>query len=318
MRHFFLLLILFPTVASAQQIPRDTSFTVYSAFMKEKKNFPEIEIAEPKLPKGVLAKEDVVFSSPGKRDLHLDVFYPAEKSKKGYPGVILIFGGGWKSGEKSMSVPMAQQIAAKGYVTAAVEYRLSPEIQYPAAVHDVKAAIRFMRAHAADYNLDKSKIAVHGVSAGGQLAALVGTTNGVKKLEGIEGYTEQSSDVQAIIDIDGVLAFKHPESAEGQVAGEWLGGTYEQKPQIWEEASALTHAGKNTPPILFINSSLPRFHAGRDDMIKKLNAHGIYSEVHSFPNTPHPFWLFHPWFEPTVNYTIEFLDKVFKNGKKHK
>jgi acetyl esterase/lipase len=316
MRYLLLSLIAFSTVAAAQQIPRDTSFTVYSAYVKEKKSFPQIKIAEPKLPNGVLAKENVVFSSPSNRDLHLDIFYPPEKTKKGYPGVMLLFGGGWKSGDKSMSVPMAQQIAGKGYVAVAVEYRLSPEIQYPAAVHDVKAAIRFIRAHADDYNLDKTKIAVHGVSAGGQLAALVGTTNGIEKFEGNGGYPKQSSDVQAIIDIDGILAFKHPESAEGQVAGEWLGGTYEQKPEIWEEASALTHTGKNTPPILFINSSLPRFHAGRDDMIKKLNAFGIYSEVHTFPNTPHPFWLFHPWFEPTVNHTVRFLDKVFARNAK--
>ncbi|MDB5250529.1 MAG: lipoprotein [Segetibacter sp.] len=320
MKKLLLILTLTANICIAQQpnIPRDTSFTVYSAYNKEKKKFPQIEIAEPKMPGGVLSKENIVFSSPGNRDLHLDVFYPQATSKKGYPGVILIFGGGWKSGDKSMSVAMAQQIAAKGYVAVAVEYRLSPEIQYPAAVHDVKAAIRFMRANAKDYNLDKSKIAVHGVSAGGQLAALVGTTNGNKKLEGNEGHLEQSSDVQAIIDIDGVLAFKHPESAEGQVAAEWLGGTYEQRPKIWEEASALTHVGKNTPPTLFINSSLPRFHAGRDDMIKKLNAHGIYSEVHTVPDTPHPFWLFHPWFQPTVDYTVRFLDKVFKKGKKRK
>ena len=63
--------------------------------------------------------------------------------------------------------------------------------------------------------------------------------------------------------------------------------------------------------MLFINSALPRFHAGRDDLIRLLDRQGIYSEVHTFPDTPHPFWLFHPWFEPTAEYTIAFLDKVF-------
>jgi acetyl esterase/lipase len=121
--------------------------------------------------------------------------------------------------------------------------------------------------------------------------------------------------VQAIIDIDGILAFHHPESAEGKVAAEWLGGTYEEKPGVWQDASALTHVSKNTPPCLFINSSNPRFHAGRDDMIKKLNDFGIYSEVHTFPDTPHPFWFFHPWFDPTVKYIVDFLDKVFKKEK---
>ncbi len=133
-----------------------------------------------------------------------------------------------------------------------------------------------VRANDKKYNLDKSKIAVHGVSAGGQLAALVGTINGIKKFEGNGGNAKQSSSVQAIIDIDGILAFKHPESAEGKIAAEWLGGTYEEKPGVWTEASALTHADKNTPPCLFINSSNTRFHAGRDDMIKILEGFGIF------------------------------------------
>jgi pectinesterase len=313
MKHLLFISILFSSFATAQKtIPRDTSFTVSSAFIKERKKYPFIEVVQPSTPKGVLSKEDVVYSSIGDRQLHADVFYPAKKSKQGYPGVLLIFGGGWKSGDKSMSVPMAQRLAAEGYVAVAVEYRLSPEAQYPAAIHDIKAAIRWMRANASKYNLDKTKIATHGVSAGGQLAALVGATNGIKKFEGKGGNAKQSSAVQAIVDIDGILALKHPESAEGKVAAEWLGGTYEQKPEVWQEASALTYARKNTPPILFIQSQYPRFTAGHKEMIKKLDEYGTYSEVHKIPGTPHPFWLFHPWFEPTMKYTIDFLNKVFK------
>jgi pectinesterase len=313
MKNLLLLIILVSWGASAQKvIPRDTSFTVYSAFVKERKKYPFIEIAQIAPTKGISSKQNIVYSKVGERKLAADVFYPAKKNKQGYPGVLLIFGGGWKSGDKSMSVPMAQRLANEGYVAVSIEYRLSPEATYPAAVHDVKAAIRWMRANAGRYNLDKRKIAVHGVSAGGQLAALVGATNGMKKFEGQGGNPKQSSAVQAIIDIDGLLAFKHPESQEGQVASEWLGGSYEQKPQVWHEASALTHAGKNTPPILFIQSQYPRFTAGHKEMMKKLEEHGIYSEVQKLPDTPHPFWLFHPWFEPTMKYTLQFLDKVFK------
>ncbi len=72
------------------------------------------------MPKNIESKENMIYSSAGKRDLRADVFYPARKSKKGYPAVILLFGGGWKSGDKSMSVPMARQIAAKGYVAVAL------------------------------------------------------------------------------------------------------------------------------------------------------------------------------------------------------
>lgn len=293
-------------------IPRDTSFTVYSAFIKEQKKYPQISIAEPVMPKGVTSKRNVVYSSPGNRSLYADIFYPAKRSGKKYPGVVMIFGGGWRSGDRSQNIPMAQQLAAKGYVAVTIDYRLSLEAAYPAAVHDVKAAIRWLRANASAYNLDANKIATLGMSAGGQLAALVGSTNGNNNLEGTNGNTKYPSAVQAIVDIDGILAFKHPESQEGKVAAEWLGGSYDEKPEIWKEASPLTYAGKNTPPMLFINSSLPRFHAGRDDMIRKLNEAGVSSEVHTLPNTPHPFWLFHPWFQPTVNFTVDFLNKVFK------
>lgn len=315
MRKIILILILLTEVAGAQPalIPSDTSFTVYGTYLKERKTRPFIQIAQPVVPQGVKTKENIVYSSVGNRDLHADVFYPAKKTKKGYPAVVMLFGGGWKSGDKSQNVPIAKQLAGKGYVAVTIEYRLSPEAQYPAALHDVKAAIRWLRANAKNLHADKSKVATLGMSAGGQLAALAGTTNGITKLEGNGGNTKQSSDVQAIIDIDGILAFHHPESAEGKVAAEWLGGTYEEKPDIWKEASALTYVSKNTPPCLFINSSNPRFHAGWDDMIKELNGLGIYSEVHTFPDTPHPFWFFHPWFEPTVKYTLEFLDKMFKN-----
>ncbi|MCU7547798.1 alpha/beta hydrolase [Chitinophagaceae bacterium LB-8] len=304
--------LMIPVLVTAQSIPRDTSFTVYGTYIKESKGRPYIRVAQPAMPEGVKSKENIIYSTMGNRELSADVFYPAKKSKKGYPAVVMIFGGGWRSGDKSQNVPIAQQLAAKGYVAMTIEYRLSQEAQYPAAVQDVKAAIRWLRANAKQYNIDKSKIATLGMSAGGQLAALAGTTNGIAKFEGPGGNAKQSSDVEAIVNIDGTLAFHHPESVEGKAASEFLGGTYQEKPEVWEEAAPLNHTGKHTPPIIFINSSIPRFHAGRDDMIRILDKYGIYHEEHTLPDTPHPFWFFHPWFEPTVNYTVQFLDKVFK------
>lgn len=313
----FLLISLSMGVACAQEstFPRDTSYTLQSAYQKHQKKYPFIKPVEARLPKGVASKEDMVYRKLGNRALHLDLFYPKKDSEKTYPGIVLIHGGGWRTGDKSLAIPMAQQLAARGYVTVAVEYRLSLETPYPAAVHDIKAAIRWLRAQSGSVPLDTSKIAVYGTSAGGQLAALVGTTNGMEKLEGAGDYAHHSSAVQAIVDVDGILAFKHPESEEGSMAAQWLGGSYEEVPENWKEASALTHVGENTPPILFISSSIPRFHAGKADMIKVLEAENVYYETYSVPDTPHSFWLFHPWFKPTLQYTTDFLDKVFKHEK---
>ena len=304
---------------SAQVLaPRDTSFTVYSAFVKAQKKYPDISTARPPMPATIRAQNNLTYCTIGSRNLQLDVFHPKTKRKKGYPAVLFIHGGGWRSGDRSQHVPMAQQLAAKGYVTVTAEYRLSTEALYPAAVTDLKAAVRWMRAQGKTYNIDTTRIAVWGFSAGGQLAALLGTTNGDAQLEGTTCHTRHSSSVQAIVDVDGTLAFIHPESGEGNdsngpsAATYWFGASKTEKPELWHQAAALNHVTRTTPPIVFINSSVDRMHAGREDMIKQLDSLGIYHETHTFPDTPHPFPLFNPWFKPTLNYTAAFLSKVFK------
>jgi pectinesterase len=277
----------------------DTSYTILSTFLKDKKKFPFIQIAKIEPNKRVSEEKDIVYKIIESRELHLDVFY--NKIKYPNPAVVLVHGGGWKSGNKSQMESLGIAIAAKGYSCFAVEYRLSPEAQYPAAVLDIKKSIEFIRTNALKYNVDVSKIAILGCSSGGQLAALIGTTN-----------STPSSSVQAIVDMDGILAFKHQESEEGKVASLWLGGDYEKIPEIWKEASALSHIDRNTPPILFINSDMPRFHAGRTDMIAILDKYHIYSEVKLIPNAPHSFWFFDPWFTTTVDYSVQFLNKIFK------
>ena len=276
----------------------DTSYTVQSTFAKDRKKFPFIQIAKVYKDKNVIEEKEIVYKEIDSRALHLDAFY--EKSKQLNPAVVLVHGGGWKSGDKSQMESLGNAMATKGYSCFAVEYRLSPEAQYPAAVLDIKKAIQFIRMNALKYNVDATKIAILGCSSGGQLAALIGTTN-----------STSVSSVQAIIDMDGILAFKHPESQEGKVASLWLGGDYESIPEIWKEASALTHVDQNTPPILFINSDMPRFHAGRTDMIEILNKYNIYNEVKTIPNAPHSFWFFDPWFTTTVDYSVQFLNRIF-------
>jgi pectinesterase len=306
---------------AAQQVPRDTSFSVYSTFIKMKKKYPAITIADPATPKNVKIQTGVVYSTVNGRPLVVDVFYPSKKSKIAYPAVLMIHGGGWRSGDRSHNIPTAKLLAANGYVAVSAEYRLSTEATYPAAVHDLKTAVRWIRANAKKYNIDTAKVAAWGCSAGGQLAALLGTTNGNARLEGQGSYPDYSSNIQAIVDVDGTLAFIHPESGEGDdskgksAATLWFGYSKTERPDLWHEAGALNHVSQKTPPILFINSSVDRMHAGREDMIKKLRSWNIYTEVHAFPDAPHPFWLFNPWFQPTVEHTLSFLNKVFKPTK---
>jgi len=308
------------TLVTIDGIPRDTSFTVHSAFVKEQKKRPYIEIVKPSLPKNVVAYEHVVYSNPEDgRHLHMNIYRPDDA--KMYPVLLMVHGGGWSSGDLTLQVPMAQQIAARGYVTIPVEYRLSPEVAYPAAVYDLKTAIRWIRAHAYEYGIDTTKIAISGCSAGGQLAMLTGTTNFQSAYENPGEYSEYWSNVHAIINVDGISDFSTDELiatreslAKGKTPAsiKWLGATYEENNEVWLAASPVNHVAKDSAPVCFINSSIPRFHGGRDEVIEKLAVYNIYTEVHAIDDTPHPFWLFHPWFDTTVCYMVSFLDKVFK------
>lgn len=311
MRKIVFILLCFSCAVNAQRTYSvDTSYTVKSTYNKLIKKYPEITIPEIAKNENVNQINDVVYFTSKDRILHLDAF--VNNKQKQNPAVIMIHGGGWRSGNKNQMNLLAQEIASKGYSCFAIEYRLSLEAKYPYGVYDVKNAIRFIKDNAKKFKVDPDKIAVLGCSSGGQMAALIGTTNGISAFDDPLNKSKSSSKVNAIINVDGVLAFRHPESSEGEMASFWLGGSYEEKEENWKNASALSHADKNTPPILFINSSIPRFHAGRDDMIKILDQYKIYSEVHTIENSPHSFWFFQPWFDQTVDFTTHFLNKIFK------
>ncbi|KQO21024.1 esterase [Flavobacterium sp. Leaf82] len=311
MRKVVFLLLLFSCVVSAQQsYSVDTSYTVKSTYNKLIKKYPAIIIPVVSKNKNVDEIYDIVYFKEKERTLHIDAFI--NKAKKQNPAVVMIHGGGWRSGNKNQMNLLAHEIASKGYSCFTIEYRLSLEAKYPNGVNDVKNAIKFIKDNAKKFKVDPDKIAVLGCSSGGQMAALIGTTNGNSAFDDPLNKSKSSSKVNAIINVDGVLAFRHPESSEGEMASFWLGGSYEEKTENWKQASALNHTDKNTPPVLFINSSIPRFHAGRDDMIAILNQNKIYNEVHTIENSPHSFWFFQPWFNETVQYTTQFLDRIFK------
>jgi acetyl esterase/lipase len=138
----------------------------------------------------------------------LDIYIP-KTGNKPYPVIIAIHGGAFKSGDKASGevAPMLKALA-RGYAVVSVNYRLSGEAPFPAQINDVKAAIRFLRANAAKYNLNKNKFATWGGSAGGNLSALVGTSSGVAALEGATlGNAKESSKVQAVVDWFGPIYF---------------------------------------------------------------------------------------------------------------
>ena len=315
--------LLLPVCNLAAQSPAgltgiaDTSFSTYSAYISAKKKYPDIRIAEEVHATSIKEKYDIAYCTAGKRKLFTDAFVPLEKTKKKRAAIIILFGGGWRSGNRTQHYPLAERLAAMGYVCFTPDYRLSTEALYPAAVYDVKSSVQWVRKHAKQYHVDPNMISILGFSAGGELAAFTAATNNDLLYERNDCNKKISSRVNALIDIDGTLSFVHPESGEGDdsrkisAASYWFGVSKKGNPDLWKQGSPLTHAGQSAPPALFINSSLDRMHAGRNDYIKILTSFNTYSEIHFFENSPHTFCLFHPWFEPTVKYIDDFLKKIY-------
>lgn len=281
----------------------DTSYTIHSAYKKAKKKYPSISIAKGTTSKDVKAFLNVPYTIYGNDTLKLDAFINTKGTKK--PAVILVHGGAWKSGTKELLNPLATTIAANGFSCFSINYRLAPEHQYPKAVLDVFKALSFIKQNASNYHIDTNKIAILGSSSGAQVASLVATT-GQSKL-----YLDQPMALQALINIDGILAFSHLKSEEGTLAASWLGATEANNPELWKQASALSHVDKNCPPTLFIPSDFERFQAGRDEMIAILKEHNIYYKISPVHNAPHTFWLFNPWFDNVSDSIINFLNFIF-------
>lgn len=296
----------------------DTSYTTFSAYQSTKKTNPEIKIVYQRKYDSIIEEENIPYASIGTRKLLMEAFYPKGKTNGKRIAVLIIHGGGWRTGNRSQHYPLAEKLASMGYACFTPEYRLSTEALFPAAVYDLKESIRWIKRNAGKYNIDTAKIVVSGFSAGGELAAFLGVTGDMPLFEGVNTSNAISTRVNAIVDMDGILSFTHPESGEGDdskrtsAATYWFGYSKKEQPKVWEAASSLSYAGEHTPPTLFINSGVDRMHAGRTDYIKILDQFQIYSEVHTFVGAPHSFPLFDPWFEPMVSYIDVFLKKVFK------
>jgi pectinesterase len=295
----------------------DTSYTTFSAYQQTKKHHPGITIVSEFMYSDVAEKKGLTYCTINGRNLIIDAFIPKGKGLKKIPAVIMIHGGGWRSGDRSQHYPLAESLAHLGYACFTPAYRLSTEALFPAAVYDIKAAIRWVKANASTYNIDITKIVIAGFSAGGELAAFMGTTGNMPLFEGCDCNPGPTTNVAVVIDIDGTLSFTNSESGEGDdskhtsAATYWFGYPKKGNDVLWEAASPLSYVSSKTPPTLFINSGVARMHAGRKDYIDVLDSNHIYSEVHTFEGAPHSFCLFNPWFEPTIKYINGFLKKVF-------
>jgi pectinesterase len=282
--------------------------------------YPQISLPADTLPAGVSAVENLVFDSSVEPPLALDVYRP--KAEGSRPAVLVVHGGGWERGSRNMERPLAKRLAALGFVTVPVSYRLGVPGRFPNALFDLKNAVRWLRANAGRFGLDSRRVAALGASSGGQLVALLGASNGLSEFEGSGQNREQSSAVQAVIDIDGLADFTGPSLLEKErknpgAPTRFLGGSYDARAATWRNASALSHVGAQSAPTLFINSTAPTpILPGRAQMAEALTRAGIASAMITLPDTPHPFWLVNPWFEPTLRAAERFLKERLNSAVK--
>jgi acetyl esterase/lipase/sugar lactone lactonase YvrE len=247
----------------------------------------------PKVPDTVLADRDVPYSNVGGRQT-MDVIRPKDPSATPRPAVLLVHGGGFRAGTKEGYIPLAVKLAERGYVAATVTYRLAPGAQFPAPVEDVKAAVRFLRANAAKYNLDPEHIGALGGSAGGQLVLMLGLTGGVAEFEGSGPNREQSSSVQCVVDEYGPTDFTQSYSKSvdaAEVLPMFLGGDLDHQRLAHIRSSPLNWVSPNAAPILAIHGTNDNYVAYEQSLwlVERLIAAGVPAELETISGAGHGF-----------------------------
>ncbi len=211
--------------------------------------------------------KNLVYGQASGRDLKLDLYQPlatdTTPSPAPRPVIVFLHGGGWRVGSKAEAAKVVEAVNGAGYAVASVDYRLSGTAIFPAQIQDCKTAVRWLRANAAKYGLNPRRIGVMGFSAGGHLAALLGTSAGVESLEGRdEGSPRESSRVQAVCDVSGPVDLAIPtHSIIGKLSvyGE-LAGSASEKPALVRAANPVTYITGKEPPFLIIQG-------GQDELV---------------------------------------------------
>ena len=202
---------------------------------------------------------NVEYGKGGGHSLLLDIVRPNPLPTNAMPAVIFIHGGAWRGGDKNHAP--TRFLAERGYFVASINYRLSGEAPFPAAVEDCKCAVRWLRSNAAKYNVDPDGIGVWGASAGGHLAEFLGTTTDDPRYEGTGGWTNASSRVNAVVSFfgpsdftKGIGKFRNADGSRGNYeVVKFLGGLPADKPDVYRDASPLTHVDKMSAPMLLVH-----------------------------------------------------------------
>ena len=277
--------------------------------------------ARPSPPAGFLAEYDVKYVPDGDEAQVLDIYYPETPAKKPLPLLVWIHGGGWSAGSKSQ-MPYLYQLS-RGYVTASIEYRFSQKALFPAQIQDCQAAIRWLRAHAAKYSIDPERIGVGGGSAGGHLAALVGTSGGKAAFPKIGGNEDQSDRVQAVCDIYGPTNFwtvitqaEQDKSVKnifkwnnGDPYSRLIGAKLGEDKQKCDAVSPVHYISPDNPPFLILHGDRDTLvpYAQSVELSDRLTKAGVEVTLQRLPGAGHGGPSF--TLPAVIDLTNQFFDK---------
>ena len=239
---------------------------------------------------------DLVYADADGRALLLDLYLPASAGGP-WPVIAWVHGGAWRTGSKEN--PRALRMVDRRYAVASIGYRLSQEATFPAQIHDCKAAVRWLRAHADEYGLDADRIGAWGASAGGHLVALLGTTGDPPALEGALGERTPSSRVQAVCDFFGPTDFLRMNDVPGSMdhdaadspESQLIGAPIQEHSALAQRANPIRYIGPRTPPFLIV-------HGDADDTVilnqsqylyRALRVAGIGATFHIVEGAGHGF-----------------------------
>ncbi len=272
-------------------------------------------------PSGTVQK-DVTYCTIDGAALTMDIYTPHTSRGSPAPVALYVHGGGWRAGDKSRGegIKDIPELVGRGYLVAAVNYRLAPRYRFPAQIEDVKCAVRYLRANAASYNLDPNRIGAWGGSAGGNLVALLGVADPGAGLEGTDGCVEQSSRVQAVVDMFGPtdLTANGFYALHESIFREVFGATSPQDPAL-ARASPVRYVSKDSPPFLILQGD-------RDHMVPpnqsqelydRLTAAGVLARLVVVRNAGHLFAPSGGTISPSraelTTIIADFFDKTLRN-----
>jgi acetyl esterase/lipase len=229
-----------------------------------------------RIPDEVQVVRDVVYATARTDagepvDLKLDAVFLKESDDEPMPVVMYIHGGGWHSGSKQSGLQQSIALAMGGYFAVTIDYRLSGQAKFPAAIDDCKAAVQFIREHAEELGIDPDRIGVWGHSAGGHLAAFLGTSGNSDwvRTSGERKDVSVSSEVQCVVDISGPIDLRG--DVAGNPIGQWLGGSAEQRDELAKRASPLSYIDAEDPPFLIVH--------GTDDEIVRIRHAEVFQRA---------------------------------------